>query len=375
MNYSSDCLVSVLMSAYNHAPYVGAAIESVLGQTHQNLEFLITDDGSSDGTVEEIKKYNDSRIKFNPSAVNRGACTAINELIDNSKGNFICIMNSDDIWCDRLKIEKQLNILKYSVNVGATFGMANFIDERNEELSSDNMPNKEIFKLENQTRGQWLESLFINGNSLCHPTIMIRKECYNRLGGYKNTLRQIPDLDMWIRLLKKYDIHVASDKYISFRILPGQNASSPTRRNSIRDHNEYHLVRRHFFDNLSDQDFIEGFGKYFLNPEANDSFSITIEKALVYFNKKSRYAYSDRLIGLDLIKRLLEDPETKNILAVRYGINDKWFHEKICEFNIFIETNIIENNLDLARKKIHNMESSLCWKFTKPLRILNDLFH
>ena len=55
-------MVSVVMSTYNHVDYVGAAIESVLGHSHENFEFLITDDGSSDGTVEVIKKYSDPRI-------------------------------------------------------------------------------------------------------------------------------------------------------------------------------------------------------------------------------------------------------------------------------------------------------------------------
>ena len=100
-------LVSVVMSTYNHADYVGAAIASVLGQSHENLEFLITDDGSSDGTVEVINKYSDPRINYIGSGKNRGACAAINELIKKTKGSHLCIINSDDMWRDKEKLLKQ----------------------------------------------------------------------------------------------------------------------------------------------------------------------------------------------------------------------------------------------------------------------------
>jgi len=327
----SDELVSIVMSTYNHAPYVGEAIESVFAQSHGNIEFLITDDGSSDGSVDEISKFRDSRIIFVPSTSNRGACTATNELIAKARGRYICVMNSDDIWCSPEKIRDQLRILRERPEVGATFGRARFIDMHGAPINKASLPYGRIFDQVNIpiARQQWLEQFFMHGNCLCHPTVMIRKECYERLGGYRNTLRQVPDFDMWIRLARHHEIHVSQEELVSFRILPGQNASSPTSANRIRDINENHLLRRKFFEGMEDEDFQAGFGKHFVRPDASDPISLRIEKALICFHKDSLYPGPDSIIGLERVQQLLEDPLAVNTLRFDYGIDDRWFHNKM----------------------------------------------
>jgi glycosyltransferase involved in cell wall biosynthesis len=324
-------LISVVMSAYNHAHYVGAAIESVLAQSHKNIEFLIADDGSSDGTVEEINKFYDPRITFLAFDANRGACAATNELIAMARGQYICIMNSDDIWCSVDKLRYQIGILQERPEVGATFGRAQYIDGSGSSLNNSADLNGDIFDQVKcfMPRQSWLEHFFMHGNCLCHPTIMIRKECYDRLGLYRNTMRQLPDLDMWIRLAKHYEIHVSSEVLVSFRILPGENASSPTTENSIRHINEFHLIKRNFFKGMSDKDFKLGFGKHFVQPNVSDQITLNIEKALLYFHKKSPSPELDGIIGIELISSLLEDPQAKDILRLQYGIDDKWLHDRM----------------------------------------------
>jgi glycosyltransferase involved in cell wall biosynthesis len=323
-------LISVVMSAYNHAHYVGAAIESVLAQSHKNIEFLIADDGSSDGTVEEIKKFCDPRITFLPFDANKGACATTNELIAMARGQYICIINSDDIWCSVDKLRYQIGILQERPEVGATFGRAQYIDGSGRPLDKSAAVIGDIFDQVKcfMTRQSWLEHFFMKANCLCHPTIMIRKECYDRLGSYRNTMRQLPDLDMWIRLAKHYEIHVSSEVLVSFRILPGENASSPTNQNSIRHINEFHLIKRNFFKGMSDKDFKLGFGKHFVQPNASDRITLNIEKALLYFHKKSLSPELDGIIGIELISSLLEDPQARDVLRLQYGIDDKWLHDR-----------------------------------------------
>ena len=78
--------VSVIIPSYNHEKYVAYALECVLNQTFQDFEIIITDDYSSDKSVKEIKKFNDTRIKLFPSARNRGVCVAINNCLFHTKG-------------------------------------------------------------------------------------------------------------------------------------------------------------------------------------------------------------------------------------------------------------------------------------------------
>lgn len=331
MKDTNNQLVSVVMSAYNHAPYVGAAIESVLAQSHENIEFLIADDGSSDGTVEEIKKFRDPRITFLPSTENRGACATTNELIAMAGGQYVCIMNSDDIWCSPEKLKYQIGILQERPEIGATFGRARFIDVNGIYLNKSTAEYGDIFEQAKGTlsRQTWLERFFMQGNCLCHPTIMIRKECYDRLGFYRNTLRQLPDLDMWIRLAKHYEIHISNEELVSFRLLPGVNASSPTLANIIRHQNEFYIIRRTFFEGIDDDDFKSAFGKHFIRPAASDPISLAVEKALLYFHKDSPFPDLDGIIGLERILTLLEDLDSRDVLRLKYGIDDRWLHDRM----------------------------------------------
>lgn len=108
-NTHSSPLVSVLMPAYNHAPYVRAAVESVLGQTYGNLELIAIDDASHDGTWEVLQSFKDARLRLKRHEVNQGAHATLNEALEMAEGEYIAIINSDDVFAtnriDRLLAE------------------------------------------------------------------------------------------------------------------------------------------------------------------------------------------------------------------------------------------------------------------------------
>lgn len=95
-NYNTPS-ISVIMPAYNHEKYVGPAIESVLAQAFEDWELVIVDDGSTDGTAQIIKKYKDSRIHYHYQH-NQDAYNALNQGIELARGNYIAILNSDDVY-------------------------------------------------------------------------------------------------------------------------------------------------------------------------------------------------------------------------------------------------------------------------------------
>jgi len=368
------------MSAYNHAPYVGAAIESVLSQSHENLEFLISDDGSSDGTADIIRCYNDPRISFNASNVNKGACTSTNELIKKASSEYVCIINSDDVWPNPDKIRIQLDILKSLDDVAAVFGRAGYMNESGDSLVKEDLEGGFVFDQVNRSQGEWLEHFFMLGNCFCHPSIMIRRSCYERLGLYKNALRQVPDFEMWVRLLKKHNVFISEDTFVNFRLLPGRNASCNLGKNYPRIINEHYLVSRTFFSEVSDQIFIDGFSQYFVNRGTLDSRHIEVEKALLYFHPKSIFYRTNQIIGLEKIYSMLQNAELKLLLCTEYGIDDLWFHEKASLVNVMSDREINENavaklqaeNYILSRK-VEDMHRSMSWKITTPFRALRDL--
>ena len=327
-------VVSVIMATYNHADFVAQAIDSVLNQRGIEFEFLIADDGSTDGTREVVASINDERIRFFPNKVNRGACIVTNELIQRASGEFIALINSDDYWVGDDKLATQLHIMRQNPTVGACFGRAKFVDKDGRDIEKSSLPFGAVFDQENRSQGQWLRRFFEHGNCICHPTMLIRKSCYEELGMYNNRLRQLPDLDMWIRLVKGYDIYI-SDKYlINFRIMPGENASSQTASNSIRTINEHFLIADKFFDGITREQLIDGFNDILINNDIPTDEHLNIEKALLYLAYNQWLGKPYKMIGLLRMRQLLDDSAHYKLLFNSYGIDDNWFHQQMGEVDV-----------------------------------------
>jgi glycosyltransferase involved in cell wall biosynthesis len=342
-------LVSVVMPSYNHAAYIHQAIESVLEQTYPNLELLITDDGSSDDTINVIRRFNDPRIKLHIFEQNKGACLATNDGIERAKGEFICIINSDDFWCQD-KIEQQLKIFEEKPYLAAVFAYANFVDEAGVSFQQANKPSyANIFIQENRDRGEWLRKFFFDGNCLCHPTIMIKRECYQMLGMYDNRLRQLPDFDMWVRLLSKYDIYILAKELINFRVFAdGSNASSPTLENDIRVINEHYFISKNIFNTIAIDDFKQGFADFLVNSKFSTPEEFEIEKTLLYFlpTLSPDLDKVHRMIGMQRLYELLSQSVAASILENNYYYSDRVFQKMMAETYTFrknIPNNILQD--------------------------------
>ncbi|MEN3929495.1 glycosyltransferase [Microvirga sp. W0021] len=322
--------VSVIMPTYNHASFVREAIDSVLAQENVDFEFLIEDDGSQDNTVSVVEAVKDPRIIFFSNKQNSGACTVTNSLISRAEGEYIALINSDDKWLPN-KLMAQVRLLDEQPNLGAVFGRASFIDVQSNVIPNEDLPFGSIFEQPNRSSALWLRHFFQYGNCLCHPTIMIRKECYHKLGAYNNRFRQLPDFEMWVRLLKHYDIHIIDEVLIQFRIMPGENASSQTEANHSRTLNEHFLIANQFFNEINKKLFIEGFSDWLIIKEVPTEYHFEIEKVLLLFVDNQWLQAPYQMVGLLKLYQLLNDTKYQSILAADYGINDLWFQSKMSE--------------------------------------------
>lgn len=237
--------VTVSMASYNHEKFVGPAIESVLSQTGCDFEFVIVDDGSTDNTVKEILKFKDPRIRFIPFKQNQGACVALRRAIEEGTGDYVAILNSDDVFLPG-KLQKQVSFLDGNPHIAAVFAYPMLIDEKG-NLISDQCFCSDVFKHPNRSRQEWLNYFFYKQNALCHPTVMIRRNCYDELGYYDPRFSKLPDFDFWVRLVFKHEIHILQEELIQFRILSNAgNASAPTLEASYHSQWEtFHILKRY----------------------------------------------------------------------------------------------------------------------------------
>jgi glycosyltransferase involved in cell wall biosynthesis len=253
--------ISVIISSYNHAKFVRATIDSVLSQSLQDFEVVITDDHSSDATAQEVRAIADSRVLFAELQRNSGVCVVVNASIQRSTGEYLAMLSSDDLFLPG-KLERQAKFLDEHADVGAVFGYPIFIDANGGELPDAATFYGSVFRVRNRPREKWLRHLFLHGNMLCSSTVLVRRRCFDDIGLFNPALAQVPDLEMWVRLLKRYPIHVIEEPVAAFRILDDQmNASAPRPDRTVRLHWELRKVLEQYLD-LEPSEFARVFPEF-----------------------------------------------------------------------------------------------------------------
>jgi glycosyltransferase involved in cell wall biosynthesis len=215
MEYKS--LVSVLIPAFNHEKYINKAIISVLNQSYQNFEIIIIDDCSTDNTFKKIKYFKDPRIKAFRFNKNMGISFTLNHCIRHAKGKYISLLGSDDQY-EKNKLSKQIIFMEKNPSIGAIFSWVNIINQDGNNINSKSELYRH-FQRNNKSREEWLNYFFYNNNCLCASSAMIRKEYHIQIGLYDERFLQLQDLDFWIRLLMKYNIHIIPEALVKYRVL------------------------------------------------------------------------------------------------------------------------------------------------------------
>jgi glycosyltransferase involved in cell wall biosynthesis len=183
--------ISVCMPVYNAERYVAEAVESILDQTLGDFEFLIVDDGSTDGSRRILERYaaRDPRIRLT-SRPNTGLVGALNEMLAAAGCEFIARMDSDDAALPD-RFERQVAYLRAHPEVVALGTRVLLVDP-------EGAPLREMFELQAHEE---IDGAYIAGEmAICHPTVMARAEAMRRVGGYRPEHFPAEDVDLWLRL-------------------------------------------------------------------------------------------------------------------------------------------------------------------------------
>ncbi|WP_316826673.1 glycosyltransferase family 2 protein [Pedobacter miscanthi] len=198
--------ITVFMAAYNVSDYIEESISSILNQTFKDFEFIIIDDGSTDDTSLIVKKFNDSRISFIQNDGNKGIPFTRNRLLELAKGEYIAILDSDDIaYPDRLQL--QLNFFSAHPEVALCGGHGKVINEtgietgKNIIVPTDNLINMRML----------FNNPFINSSA------MFKTQIFRELNGYKD-YALAEDFDLFIRISEKYSVANIDAFLVKYRI-------------------------------------------------------------------------------------------------------------------------------------------------------------
>ena len=310
--FNAKPLVSVVVASYKHQDYVQACLQSVLSQDFQDFEIVITDDGSTDHTVAQIQAIQDKRIHLKVLPQNSGACIALNDAILRSRGKFVAVLNSDDFFLPG-KLSKQMVFLQAHPDVGAVFGLPSFVNEKGQVVEVPAHRDNDAFKATHKNRHQWLRYFFDEGNALCHPTVLIRRELYQQLGLYDPRLAQVPDLDMWIRVATRTQIAVLPQALTAFRVRDGMmNASAGRPEVIVRDAWERAHILRHYLG-MSDPELKQIFPEFSAHAEplATQLAKYALGKPYPFFHRFALDAWFNSLPSAQLPQSMLQLQTTR----------------------------------------------------------------
>jgi len=205
--------VSVIIPAYNQANFIDKAINSVLKQTYQDFEIIVVDDGCTDDTEDVIRGFPDKRVKYiKKYKKNKGISVARNIGIKVARGKYIAFLDSDDEFLPE-RLGKQVQLLQNkSSEVGVVCSWSYNIDEKGNYICKRCLPKKDGYIYED----------LLSTNPISVPTVLIRKECFNRVGLFDDLLNTQQDWDMWIRIAKYYRFALIKIPLVKYRLHPNQ---------------------------------------------------------------------------------------------------------------------------------------------------------
>lgn len=192
-------MVSIIIPSYNRENNITKSVNSVLEQTYSDIEVIVVDDCSTDGTEDAIKSIKNDKLKYIKCPQNRGVAGARNLGLENAQGRYIAFNDSDDIW-EKDKLELQIKELEKNPDYGMVYC-----------AFSRKSGGKVLYTMpsEKQDRKNLTGKMFdflIEGNVIGTPTMLLKREVFDVVGNFRMDLRRIEDYEFVLRVANKFAI-------------------------------------------------------------------------------------------------------------------------------------------------------------------------
>jgi O-antigen/teichoic acid export membrane protein/GT2 family glycosyltransferase len=198
--------VSVVIATHNYGHYLGAALDSALGQTVRNTEILVVDDGSTDDTSTVMQAYClDARVTYH-RLDHQGQPRAKNFGIRAARSPLIAFLDADDIWLPD-KLERQIPLFDADPDVGMVYSRRLVMDEEGWELE---------YKQPQLFRG-WVLPRIFRSNFVCFSSSVVRRSVFEAVGGFDESIGLAIDYDLWLRVALHYRIDYVDAHLVRYR--------------------------------------------------------------------------------------------------------------------------------------------------------------
>jgi glycosyltransferase involved in cell wall biosynthesis len=216
-------LVSVLVPTFNGARYLPEALDSILAQTYPNIEVILLDDASTDETAEIATRYGD-RIRYLRQLTNRGIYDNVNVGIEQARGELIATYHADDIYLPTI-VEEQVALLERHPEVGAVFTADILVDAQGREYARLTLPDELRGDRPLDYRSVLDALLTYKNRFLVCPSAMVRASVHADVGVYRqDRYRNTSDLEMWLRIARRYPIVVLERHLMKYRHFHGNSS-------------------------------------------------------------------------------------------------------------------------------------------------------
>jgi hypothetical protein len=240
-------LVSVLMLSYNHAPYLGAAIESVLAQTVEDFELVVLDDGSTDGSLDIARRYAaaDERLHVltHPGHVNRGIGASANLARSAARGRYLFGLPSDDVLLPGT-LEREIAVLEARPEVGWVYGYVDLIDAQGKPIEQKGRSGPEAIRFGTDlTGGGRMVERLVQRNSIPAMTVMWRRECRDETGEEHPSL-VYSDWELLTRAAAHWEVAFIPRALALYRVHATNTSLAVARETRVKRHLEVSEVLR-----------------------------------------------------------------------------------------------------------------------------------
>lgn len=231
---SCQPLVTVLMSVHDDRRFLCESVESILAQSLREFEFIVTDDGSTDGSGEYLDSIPDPRLRVIRNASNLGLTRSLNIGLDAARGKYVARMDADDVAAPH-RLRRQVQFMEAQRGVGIVGTSRTLIDEGGRVIAEAPAATDDL-------RIRWRCLL---GNPLAHPTVMLRREVLDRHKlRYDERFETAQDYELWSRLLPITKAANLGESLLRYRLRAGVSRTRKAEQLENHDRVAHAAIRR-----------------------------------------------------------------------------------------------------------------------------------